>query len=168
MTNIMKKFFILAAASGMAFILAPQANAQQATPTPEQMDSTLESLKNMPADQRQQILNAATENLRNMPPEQRQQLIEEAKARAQNLTDAQKSAYEQQWQNSLTPEQKQMMIEQLKQQGIAADTPVPPKPMAPAAQNNNAENIMQQIQGLPPEQRQKLLDSLQNSKAQIQ
>jgi hypothetical protein len=137
--------------------LASDARAQ-GQPTSAQLDGTLETLKSMPPEQRQQILNAAMENFKNMPPEQRAQMISEASARVQNLTEEQKKAYEAQWQNTLTLEQKQQMMNQLQAQGVA----VPASAPAPAPAQTNAADVMQQINSLPPEQRQKLLDALKS------
>ena len=166
----MTAFFIAGLGVGMG-ILASDVKAQQPqqAPSSEQLDATLQTFKDMPPEERQQIMGIAMESFKNMPPEERQKLIEQAKSQASTLSDAQKKAYENQWQNVMTPEQKQMLMGQLQNQGVTPqNTAAPAAPQnttapAPAPAQNNTANLMQQINSLPPEQRQKLLEQLKGA-----
>jgi Spy/CpxP family protein refolding chaperone len=161
---ISKQYFIAAAlVAGFSFSFAPHAKAQQPSPSQQQLDGTINAFESLSPEQRQQMLNTAMDAFKNMPEDQKQKLINEAKTRTQNLSDSQKSAYVNEFKNVLTPEQKQKILDQLKQEGITQESLQKNAPLAPA--QNNAETLTQSLKNLTPEQRQKMIDALKTMNA---
>lgn len=165
--QISKQYFMTAMlVAGFGLSFAPPAQAQ-AAPTQQQLDSTISTFNSLLPEQRQQMLNSAMDAFKNMPEDQKQALINQAKARAQGLSDSQKGAYENEFKNVLTPEQKQKLVDQLKQEGVTKDSLqkdgiLPPvQKIAPAAPAST-DALTQSIQSLTPEQRQKMIDALKS------
>lgn len=161
------KWFLAVAAMSLSLFYA-EARAQ----SQQQLDATLDTFKDMSPEERQQMLNMAMDAFEKMPADQKQALLEEAKAHAQNLTETQKNAYQNQWQNVLTPQQKAALMQQLQKQGVTPESLASPSVVAPSvvapsvgtpavAAQPSSSDVLRQLQSLPPGERQKILNQLQ-------
>jgi Spy/CpxP family protein refolding chaperone len=163
--QISKQYFMTALlVAGLGLSFAPHAKAQQPAPSQQQMEGALNAFENLPPEQRQQMMNKAMDVFKDMSEEEKQKLISEAKAHAQSLSDSQKAAYANEFQNVMTPEQKQKLMDQLKQAGVTQQSLQKNDTLAPP-QNTNVDTLTQSLKNLTPEQRQKMIDALKKLNA---